>query len=156
MQAPFLSFLLSVGYLNGNWRHKMEDPFSLWLERHWSPVCRTRKLRVWASLHGQSCYIDTNSWKCHGTSHGTEVLLFSFWRPLFNCFQSMTHVQHLIYSMVLESGYVAWNCLKGPTILLELNHINPIFSPPCKVIMASKMHTASSLYQHCATKRIVP
>lgn len=79
---------------------------------------------IWRSglhwLHDQSRNIDTNSWKCHGTSNGTEVLPFSFWMPLFNDFQSMTHIDHLIPSVVLESGYVAWNHLKAQLFSLSL------------------------------------
>lgn len=117
---PFSPFYW-LKYLYGKWRNKREEPFSLRWERHWSPLCRTRNLKVWASLRAwQSCKIDTNSWRFHGTSNGTEVLPFSFSRPLFNHFQSMTHVEHLIHSVVLESGYVACNDLRVQLLSLSL------------------------------------
>lgn len=121
MQAPFLSFFIDWVICMGTEDIKGKIPFPY--------GGRDAEVLyvgpgIWRSglhcLHGQSRNIDTNSWKCHGTSNGIEVVPFSFQRPLFNHFQSMTDIEHLIHSVVLESGYVAWNHLKAQLFSLSL------------------------------------
>lgn len=118
MQAPFLSFFIDWVICMGT-----EDIKGKTLFPYGGRDTEVLYVGpgIWRSvlhcLHGQSRNRYTKSRKCHGTSNGIEVVPFSFQRPLFNHFQSMTH---MIHSVVLESGYVAWNHLRAQLFSLSL------------------------------------
>lgn len=123
------SFLLTVAYLNGHWRHKIWK--ILFPSNGKGTAVLYPRPGIWTSglhcLHSQSNNTATNSRKRKTAApDATQVHPFPFGRSLSDHFQIMKHVEQLTDCVVLWSDQVAWNHLK--TQLFSLNFIKLIQS----------------------------